>query len=152
MDVLLVVQVELVKGDLVAAKNGIEHKSIVNPDTFLHDSVTAERSGKDEDEPKFGVGQQVKLVKDVVNDGTYPHAPIGTLMMPAGAIGYIKSIGEFLQVIRVYEVHFLGVDEAPVEIVGCRENELEAMEDYRNEIEEELEYMRQHRKKYYSKD
>lgn len=134
------------------AAKGINHESIVNPDTILHDSITGSRSGKDEDSPKFGVGQKVKLIKDIVNDGTYPHSPIGTLMMPKGAIGYIKSIGEFLQVIRVYEVHFLGVEEAPVEIVGCRENELEAMEDYRDEIEEELEYMRKHREKYYKKD
>ncbi|RXK08402.1 nitrogen fixation protein NifZ [Halarcobacter ebronensis] len=152
MAALLVEQVELRKEDLVAAKNGIDHENIVNPDTFLHDSVTAERSGKDEEEPKFGIGQKVKLIKDIVNDGTYPHAPIGTLMMPKEAIGYVKSIGEFLQVIRVYEVHFLGVKEAPVEVVGCRENELEAMEDYRNEVEEELEYMRKHREKHYKKD
>lgn len=134
------------------AASGIDHESIVNPDTILHDSVTATRSGKDEDTAKFGIGQKVKLIKEIVNDGTYPHAPIGTLMMPAGSIGYIKSIGEFLQVIRVYEVHFLGVKDAPVEVVGCRENELEAMEDYRNEVDEELEFMRKHREKYYSKD
>lgn len=137
--------------DLVAAK-GVDHDSIVNPDTILHDSVTASRSGKDADEALFGIGQKVKLVKEIVNDGTYPHAPIGTLMMPAGSIGYIKSVGEFLQVIRVYEVHFLGVEEAPVEVVGCREHELEAMEDYRNEVEEELEFMRKHREENYSKD
>ena len=144
------VQQELLQGDLVAA-SGIDHKSIVNPNTILHDSVTATRSGKDEDTAKFGIGQKVKLIKEIVNDGTYPHAPIGTLMMPAGSIGYIKSIGEFLQVIRVYEVHFLGVD-APVEVVGCRENELEAMEDYRDEVDEELEFMRKHREKYYGKE
>ncbi len=136
----------------MAAKSGIEHESIVDANTFLHDSVTAGRSGKDEDKAKFGMGQKVKLLKDIVNDGTYPHAPIGTLLMPAGAIGYIKSVGEFLQVIRVYEVHFLGLMDVPVEIVGCREHELEAMEDYRDEVEEELEFMRKHREKYYSKD
>ncbi len=144
-------QQELQLEVLVAAK-GINHDEIVNPNTYLHDSVTASRSGKDEDSAKFGVGQKVKLIKEIVNDGTYPHSPIGTLMMPAGAIGYIKSIGEFLQVIRVYEVHFLGVEEAPVEVVGCRENELEAMEDYRNEVDEELEFMRKHREKHYSKE
>ena len=134
------------------AVSGIDAKHIVNPDTFLHDSVTATRSGKDEEKAKFGVGQKVKLIKEIVNDGTYPHSPIGTLMMPADAIGYIRSVGEFLQVIRVYEVHFLGVEDTPVEIVGCREHELEAMEDYRDEVEEELEFMRKHREKYYNKD
>ncbi|ADG91728.1 NifZ family protein [Arcobacter nitrofigilis DSM 7299] len=136
----------------MGAKDGFTHKDIVDANTPLHDSVTAGRSGKDEDKPKFGIGQKVKLLKEIVNDGTYPHAPIGTQLMPAGAIGYIKSMGEFLQVIRVYEVHFLGLLDVPVEIVGCREHELEAMEDYRDEVEEELEFMRKHREKYYSKD
>lgn len=134
------------------AANGIHHENVVDPNIFLHDSVTASRSGKDEEDPKFGIGQKVKLIKEIVNDGTYPHEPLGTLMMPAGAIGYIKSIGEFLQVIRVYEVHFLGVESTPVEIVGCREHELEAMEDFRDEVQEELEWMRKHREKYYSKN
>ena len=128
----------------------MDAKQIVDPNTVLYNSVTATRSGKDEEDPKFGIGQKVKLVKDVVNDGTYPHAPIGTLMMKEGSIGYIKSIGEFLQVIRVYEVHFLGYD-GPIEVVGCREMELEALEDYRDEVEEELEWMRKHREKNYTK-
>jgi nitrogen fixation protein NifZ len=131
---------------------GVDHKQIVDPNTPLHDSVTAGRSGKDEEKAKFGIGQKVKLLKEIVNDGTYPHAPIGTLLMPAGSVGYIKSVGEFLQVIRVYEVHFFGVKDVPVEIVGCREHELEALEDYRDEVAEELEFMRKHREKYYSKD
>ncbi|MFA6788522.1 MAG: nitrogen fixation protein NifZ [Arcobacteraceae bacterium] len=134
----------------MAAK--IQEKQIVDPNTVLHDSVTASRSGKDEDKPKFGLGQKVELLSDIVNDGTYPHAKIGTLMMPKGSVGYIKSIGEFLQVIRVYEVHFFGVLDVPVEIVGCREHELFALEDYRDEVEEELEYMRKHREKNYKKD
>ena len=49
-------------------------------------------------------------------------------MMPKGAVGYIKSMGEFLQVIRVYEVHFIGYD-MDVEVVGCREHELVAIDD-----------------------
>ena len=100
----------------------------IDPNIVLHDSVTANRSGKDSDEPLFKEGQKVELVEDIVNDGTYPHAPIGTLMMPKGSVGYIKSMGEFLQVIRVYEVHFFGTD-MEVEIVGCREHELRAMDD-----------------------
>lgn len=100
---------------------------IVDPNTKLYDSVTATRSGRDEEEAKFKLGQKVKLLEDIVNDGTYPHSPIGTLMMPRGAVGYIKDMGDFLQVIRVYEVHFLGY-EMEVEVVGCREHELEALE------------------------
>ncbi|MGB5868093.1 MAG: nitrogen fixation protein NifZ [Arcobacteraceae bacterium] len=100
----------------------------VDPDVVLHDSVTATRSGRDEDEAKFKLGQKVELVSDVVNDGTYPHAKIGDLMMPKGSQGYIKDMGEFLQVIRVYEVHFIGTD-TELEIIGCREHELSAVDD-----------------------
>lgn len=126
------------------------HKEIVDPNTYLHDSVTANRSGRDEEKAKFGVGQKVQLLEDIKNDGTYPHAPIGEIMVEKGSIGYIRTIGEFLQVIRVYEVHFLE-SKGLVEIVGCREHELEAMEDYRDEVQEELEFMRKHREKYYTK-
>lgn len=94
----------------------------------LYDSVTASRSGRDEDEPKFHTGQKVKLLEDVVNDGTYPHSKIGTLMMKKDSVGYIKDMGDFLQVIRVYEVHFFGSD-MEVDCIGCREHELEALEE-----------------------
>jgi nitrogen fixation protein NifZ len=106
----------------------VANEFTVDPNIVLHDNVTATRSGKDEEEPKFQVGQKVRLVDDIVNDGTYPHAKIGTLMMPKDTVGYIKSMGEFLQVIRVYEVHFVGSD-MEVEIVGCREHELELVDD-----------------------
>ena len=100
---------------------------LVDPNTKLYDSITANRSGKDEDEPKFGIAQKVELLEDIVNDGTYPHSQIGQIMMKKGSIGYIKDIGEFLQVIRVYEVHFFGTN-MDVEIIGCREHELKALE------------------------
>jgi nitrogen fixation protein NifZ len=119
---------------------------VVDPNTKLYDSVTASRSGRDEDEPKFHEGQKVKLIEDVVNDGTYPHSKIGELMMPKGSIGYIKTMGEFLQVIRVYEVHFFGTP-MEVEIIGCREHELEAMEDYVDEEAQERELLKAHREK-----
>ena len=97
-------------------------------DIKLYDSVTANRSGRDEDEPKFHLGQKVELLEDVVNDGTYPHSKIGTLMMKKGSVGYIKDMGDFLQVIRVYEVHFFGTD-MEVDCIGCREHELQALEE-----------------------
>ncbi len=117
----------------------------VKSEIKLYDSVTAKRSGKDNDEPLFHIGQKVRLLEDVVNDGTYPHAPIGTLMMPKESIGYVKTMGEFLQVIRVYEIHFLGGEL--VEIVGCREHELEAMEEYVDSIQEERDFIEAHRQR-----
>lgn len=107
---------------------GANKEFSVDPNIVLHDSVTAQRSGRDEEDAKFKEGQKVELLEDVVNDGTYPHSKIGELMMPKGSIGYIKSMGEFLQVIRVYEVHFFGTN-MEVEIIGCREHELKAVDD-----------------------
>lgn len=69
---------------------------LVDPNVKLYDSVTAGRSGRDEDEAKFRAGQKVRLLEDIVNDGTYPHSPIATLMMPKGSIGYVKTMGDFL--------------------------------------------------------
>ena len=76
----------------VVAANGLDHDFIVDPNTQFQDNVTGPRSGKDADAPIFGVGQKVKLTKEIVNDGTYPHSPIGTLMMPKDSIGYIKDL------------------------------------------------------------
>ncbi len=131
--------------DVLAVHHNKEIVVDVKNEIKLYDSVTAKRSGKDSEEPLFHIGQKVRLLEDIVNDGTYPHAPIGTLMMSKGSIGYIKTMGEFLQVIRVYEVHFLGGET--VEVVGCREHELEAMEEYVDSIQEERDFLEAHRKR-----
>ena len=119
---------------------------IVDPNTVLHDNVMAKLSGKDAPKAKFFVGQKVRLLEDVKNDGTYPYLPIGAVMIKKDCVGYIRHVGEFLQVIRVYEVHFMD-QEAVVEVIGCREHELEEMEPYRDLESEEVEFM----KNYYEK-
>lgn len=115
-------------------------------EVVLHNSVMAKLSGKDEERAKFFLGQKVMLLEDVKNDGTYPYLSIGAVMIKKGCIGYIRHVGEFLQVIRVYEVHFMD-EEAVVEVIGCREHELEAMEPYRDLEAEEVEYMKNYYKK-----
>jgi len=95
--------------------------------------------------PKFFIGQKVKLLKDVNNDGTYPFLKIGELMMSAGSVGYVRKMGEFLQTIRVYEVHFVA-SNAVVEAVGCREAELEALEAYRDIEAEDEAWLNEHNK------
>lgn len=107
--------------------------------------MPAENFYEDEGKPKFFIGQKVKLLKDIKNDGTYPYLKIGELMVKAGAAGYVRKIGEFLQTIRVYEVHFMDLD-AVVEVVGCKDVELEAMEPYRDLEEEEAKWLENHYK------
>ncbi|MFB1009784.1 MAG: nitrogen fixation protein NifZ [Sulfurospirillum sp.] len=118
---------------------------LASEEVVLHNTVMAKLSGKDEAKAKFFLGQKVKLLEDVKNDGTYPYLDIGEVMIKKGSIGYIRTIGEFLQVIRVYEVHFLDA-EAVIEVIGCREHELEALEPYRDLEAEEREWMMNHYK------
>lgn len=94
--------------------------------------------------PIFRVGQKVALKTDIKNDGTYPFAPVGALLASKGAVGYIRKIGDFLQTIKVYEVHLM-CEGHLVEAVGARDFELELLEDYADEIEEELRWIREYR-------
>lgn len=100
-------------------------------------------SAKDEILSLFRIGQRVRLVKTIRNDGTYPHANVGDILVEAGAEGYVRAIGDFLQTIRIYEVNFI---EEGV-IFGCREAELEsALEnDGYDEVAEELRWIKEHR-------
>ena len=116
---------------------------LVDPNTKLYNTVTAKLSGKDASEAKFFMGQKVRLLDDIKNDGTYPYLGIGDVMIEKGAIGYIRGMGDFLQVIRVYEVHFMD-EKAAIEVIGCREHELEAMEPYRDLLAEEREFFKQY--------
>jgi nitrogen fixation protein NifZ len=100
-------------------------------------------STKDEILPVFRLGQRVRIKKPIRNDGSNPfHAPDAILVQP-GAEGYVKHIGDWLQVIRIYEVHFIEEGDT----YGCREAELEAIEDLDgyDEVEEELRWLKEHR-------
>ncbi len=100
-------------------------------------------STKDEILSVFRVGQRVRLVKAIRNDGTYPHARVGDVLVDAGSEGYVRKIGDFLQTIRVYEVNF--IEEGMT--FGCREAELENAleEDGYDEVAEELKWLKEHR-------
>lgn len=102
-------------------------------------------STKDEILPVFHLGQRVRITKPVRNDGSNPfHAPDAILVRP-GAEGYVTHIGDWLQVIRIYEVHF--IEEGST--YGCREAELVAIDDVDgyDEVEEELRWLKEHRAK-----
>jgi len=98
---------------------------------------------KDEIIPVFRIGQRVRLLKPIRNDGTNPFHEANEVLVEPGAEGYVKHIGDFLQVIRIYEVNF--IEEGNT--FGCREAELEAIDDVDgyDEVEEELRWLREHR-------
>jgi nitrogen fixation protein NifZ len=102
-------------------------------------------STKDEILPVFRLGQRVRITKPIKNDGSNPFHASDAVLVPVGAEGYVKFIGDWLQVIRIYEVHF--IEEGHT--YGCREAELEAIEDLDgyDEVAEELAWLRAHRAK-----
>jgi nitrogen fixation protein NifZ len=70
--------------------------------------------------PYFDYGEAVRVIRNIRNDGTFPGARTGHLLVRRGSIGYVRSRGTFLQDQVIYEIHFM--DQGRV--VGCREEEL----------------------------
>jgi nitrogen fixation protein NifZ len=73
---------------------------------------------------EFEIGQEVRLLYDIVSDGTVYGAKRGDLMMQQGKTGFIIKIGVFQDDV-VYEVNFLNDNR----ILGCRDHELIEIEE-----------------------
>ena len=69
---------------------------------------------------EFGYGDEVRVMRNVRNDGTYPGLEMGAPLVKRGSVGYVQSVGTYLQDYTIYGVHFLEDDI----LVGCREEEL----------------------------
>lgn len=76
------------------------------------------------DDPAFEPGDKVAAVRAIRNDGTHPAAAIGQWLVEAGDVGYVKSVGTYLNCFHVYAVDF--VDRGV--LVGMRRHELELLE------------------------
>jgi nitrogen fixation protein NifZ len=74
-------------------------------------------------DPIFDFGAKVKSIKVVRNDGTYQGKDIGEVLVKKGDIGYVTSIGTFLQQFYIYAVDFIETGHR----VGMRGKELEAV-------------------------
>ncbi len=75
--------------------------------------------------PRFQVGQRVRVVRDLRNDGTFAGRRVGEELVRAGEIGWVASVGDFLQQFYIYAV-FL---KERGYVVGCRAKELEHAEE-----------------------
>lgn len=73
--------------------------------------------------PVFDYGVKVVSKKNIRNDGTFPGKEIGDLLVKKGDVGYVASIGTFLQLYYIYGVDF---PERGYK-VGMRLKELEAV-------------------------
>lgn len=70
--------------------------------------------------PVYEYGDEVRVIRNVRNDGTYPGKEIGELLISRGAVGCVFDVGTYLQDQLIYRVHFLDENKT----VGCREEEL----------------------------
>lgn len=70
--------------------------------------------------PRFEIGERVASRSVVRNDGTYCGRDIGDVLVQRGDVGYVRSIGTFLQQFYIYAVEF----PASGHQVGMRAKEL----------------------------
>ncbi|HAA28136.1 MAG TPA: nitrogen fixation protein NifZ [Cyanobacteria bacterium UBA8553] len=77
------------------------------------------------DPPTFELGQKVRVRKLIKNDGTFPGQDVGAVLAKKGDVGYVVSIGTFLQTSYIYAVHFMTTGN----VVGCLKRELEIVEE-----------------------
>jgi nitrogen fixation protein NifZ len=71
--------------------------------------------------PQFNYGQKVRSRKVIRNDGTFPGKEIGDVLVNKGDVGYVASIGTFLQQFYIYGVDFYERGQ----VVGMKSRELE---------------------------
>jgi len=69
---------------------------------------------------RYDYGDEVRVIRNVRNDGTYPGLDVGAFLVRRGSVGYVVNVGTFLQDQVIYSVHFLNEQK----MVGCREEEL----------------------------
>jgi nitrogen fixation protein NifZ len=70
--------------------------------------------------PRFSMGERVISRTVIRNDGTYNGKDIGEVLVNKGEIGFITSIGTFLQQFYIYAVEFVDSGHR----VGMRAKEL----------------------------
>jgi nitrogen fixation protein NifZ len=70
--------------------------------------------------PRFAMGERVVSRSVVRNDGTYNGKDIGEVLVNKGELGFVRSIGSFLQQFYIYAVEF----PASGHSVGMRAKEL----------------------------
>jgi len=84
--------------------------------------------------PRYEFGAEVRLTRNVRNDGTYPGLEIGDFLVKRGSLGFVQDVGTYLQDQLIYKVHFMEANK----LVGCREEELIAGDDPWNPSEFEF--------------
>lgn len=79
--------------------------------------------------PQYEYGDEVRVIRNVRNDGTFPGTETGELLVRRGSVGFVRDVGTFLQDQIIYTVHFIDKGKDKDMIVGCREPELQPASD-----------------------
>jgi nitrogen fixation protein NifZ len=74
--------------------------------------------------PQFAYGEKVRSTKMVKNDGTFIGREIGERLVRKGEVGYVASIGTFLQQFYIYGIDFVERGY----IVGMKARELQSLD------------------------
>ena len=74
--------------------------------------------------PAFNYGEKVRSRNNVRNDGTFPGKEVGDILVKKGDVGYVTSIGTFLQQFYIYGVEFIVNGYR----VGMKSRELESLD------------------------
>ena len=80
--------------------------------------------------PRFEMGERVASRSVIRNDGTYTGYDIGDVLVRKGDIGYVRSIGTFLQQFYIYAVEFTDSGHQ----VGMRAKELCTLDHLPDEV------------------
>lgn len=85
-------------------------------------------SGEDiieiDSDPVFALGEKVRAIKHIRNDGTFPGRIIGERIVDKGDLGFVTGIGAYLQQFYVYSVDFYEKGC----VVGMMAKELESLD------------------------
>jgi nitrogen fixation protein NifZ len=84
--------------------------------------------------PRFEMGERVISRSVVRNDGTYNGRDIGDVLVRKGEVGFVRSIGTFLQQFYIYAVEFPGSGRQ----VGMRGKELCTLDHLPPEVLDQL--------------
>lgn len=84
--------------------------------------------------PRFAFGERVVSRTTIRNDGTFSGRDIGEVLVRKGDIGYVTSIGTFLQQYYIYAVEFVEHGYR----VGMRAKELMTLDHLPEEVLEQL--------------
>lgn len=80
--------------------------------------------------PRFEMGERVISRSVVRNDGTYNGRDIGEVLVHKGEVGFVRSIGTFLQQFYIYAVEFTDSGHR----VGMRAKELCTLDHLPDEV------------------